>query len=102
VRQSEFIFCSVTGHLESVYEEALGIELPQQKITFARQSAIAVNYKRMKVSEGRLDLLVENRLIVELKAVEALALLHRAQVLSYSQGYKITIRASYQYSMRQF
>lgn len=79
------------GYLESVYEEALCVELQQQKIVFVRQSPIAVNYKGIKVGEGRLDLLVENRLIVELKAVEALAPIHRAQVLSYLKATKLQL-----------
>ena len=79
------------GYLESVYEEALCVELQQQKIAFVRQSPIAVNYKGVKVGEGRLDLLVENRLIVELKAVEALAPIHRAQVISYLKATKLQL-----------
>ena len=47
------------GYLESIYEEALCVELQQRKIAFVRQSPIAVNYKGVKIGEGRLDLLVE-------------------------------------------
>lgn len=71
------------GYLESVYEEALGIELTLREISFDRQKPVAVLYKGHSVGEGRLDLLVENLLIVELKAVEALAEIHKAQVISY-------------------
>ncbi|HLG13366.1 MAG TPA: GxxExxY protein [Blastocatellia bacterium] len=71
------------GYLESVYEEALCLELARRRIPFTRQVAIAVAYKGDIVGEGRLDLLVGGILVVELKAVEALAPIHTAQVISY-------------------
>lgn len=71
------------GFLESVYQEALGVELQLRGIPFKPQPVVAVNYKGQLVGEGRLDLLVSNTLIVELKAVEHLAPIHEAQVLSY-------------------
>ena len=52
-------------------------------IPFVRQPTIAVRYKGRSVGESRLDLLVGGSLIVELKAVEALAPIHTAQVISY-------------------
>lgn len=71
------------GYLESVYEDALCIELDLLKIPYKRQYPVAVSYKGHQVGESRLDLFVDQRLIVELKAVEALADVHRAQVISY-------------------
>ncbi|WP_025321611.1 GxxExxY protein [Deferrisoma camini] len=71
------------GYLESVYEEALGIELDLRGIPHQRQVPVSVDYKGRSVGEGRLDLLVGDRLVVELKAVEALAPIHHAQVISY-------------------
>jgi GxxExxY protein len=71
------------GYLESVYEEAMVVELGLRGIGFERQKSIHVEYKGRAVGEGRLDLLVGGRLIVELKAIEALAPIHTAQVLSY-------------------
>ena len=71
------------GFLESVYEEALAIEFRMRGIPYERQKVIAVSYKDSPVGEGRLDFLVGGRLVVELKAVEALAPIHRAQVISY-------------------
>jgi GxxExxY protein len=71
------------GFLESVYQEALCVELRLRGISFRPQPVVAVNYKGQLVGEGRLDLLVANTLIVELKAVENLAPIHEAQVLSY-------------------
>ena len=72
-----------TGYLESVYEEALAIELALQKIPFVRQIPVPVQYKDHLVGQGRLDFLVNDELVVELKAVEALLPIHKAQVLSY-------------------
>jgi GxxExxY protein len=71
------------GYLESVYEEALIVELDIQTIPYERQVKIAVDYKDHKVGEGRLDLLVAKVLPVELKAVESLAPIHQAQLISY-------------------
>ena len=79
------------GFLESVYEEALSIELNLRGIAHERQRPIHVDYKGNPVGEGRLDILVGEQLIVELKAVETLAPIHTAQVISYlkSTGYPL-------------
>ncbi len=71
------------GYLESVYEEALAVELDLRQVPFERQKAFAVDYKGRTIGEGRLDFLVGDELLVELKAVEALAPIHKAQVISY-------------------
>ena len=71
------------GFVESVYEEALAVELRMRAVAFERQQAISVSYKGHPVGEGRVDLLVGGALIVELKAVERLLPVHKAQVISY-------------------
>jgi len=71
------------GYLEAVYEEALAIELALRDLPFARQIPIPVQYKGQSVGQGRLDFLIDDALIVELKAVEALLPVHKAQVISY-------------------
>jgi GxxExxY protein len=71
------------GFAESVYEEALAIELGGREVPFERQASVRVNYKGHPVGEGRVDLLVGAALVVELKSVEALAPIHVAQVISY-------------------
>ena len=68
---------------ESVYEEALALELTLRGVPFGRQVPFAVEYKNVPIGQARLDLLVADRLVVELKAVEQLIALHTAQVLSY-------------------
>jgi GxxExxY protein len=79
------------GFLESVYEEALCIEMRLRDIAYVRQATVPVLYKGYTVGEGRLDLLVEKYLVVELKAVEALAQIHAVQLLSYlrATGHKL-------------
>ena len=71
------------GYLESVYEEALVIEFRLRAIPFERQVPFALDYKGNPVGEGRLDFLVGGVLVVEIKAVDALAPIHTAQALSY-------------------
>jgi GxxExxY protein len=69
--------------LESVYERALAHELQLRGLVVERQKDIRVPYKDIQIEGQRLDLLVGGRVIVELKAVEAIAPIHQAQILSY-------------------
>ena len=71
------------GFLEQVYKEALIIELFRRGIPHEFEKPVTVNYKGHEVGMGRLDFLIANCLIVELKAVQSLAPIHEAQVLSY-------------------
>lgn len=71
------------GFLESVYEHALAVELRLRGIAFARQKAIPVTYKGFDVGVSRPDFLVDEKLVVEVKAVGELAPIHQAQVISY-------------------
>jgi GxxExxY protein len=71
------------GYLEKVYEDALLVELGLQGIKATPQFIFALDYKGHKVGEGRIDILVEDSLVLELKAVDDLAPVHTAQVISY-------------------
>jgi GxxExxY protein len=71
------------GFLESLYEQAMSVELGLRGISLQRQVPVAVNYKGHSIGESRLDLLVEGKLVVELKAVDQFAPIHTAQVMSY-------------------
>jgi GxxExxY protein len=71
------------GYAESVYENALAMELAAREISFERQAGFTVEYKGQRVGEGRIDLLVEGTLVVELKAVEQLTEIHTSQAVSY-------------------
>jgi GxxExxY protein len=77
------------GFLESVYEEALSVELRLRGIPHCRQAPVTVQYKGVSVGEGRIDLLVDGSLVVELKAVDSLAPIHVAQVLSYLKASRL-------------
>jgi GxxExxY protein len=80
------------GLLESAYEACLVYELANSGFQVERQKPLPVVYKGVHLDCGyRLDLLVENQVIVELKAVDCLLPIHRAQVLSYLKlsGYKL-------------
>ncbi len=72
------------GLLEAVYEAALAIELESRGLWVQRQVPIVVVYKNTELEMGfRLDLLVENRVIIELKSVEKIERVHFKQVQSY-------------------
>ena len=71
------------GLLEALYEEALCVEMRIRNIPFARQVPVPMTYKGREIGQGRLDVLVADLLVVELKTVETLAPVHMAQVLSY-------------------
>jgi GxxExxY protein len=72
------------GLLESAYEECLCHELSIASISFERQKSLPVHYKEVNLDCGyRLDLVVEKKLIVELKAVENVLPIHGAQLLTY-------------------
>ncbi len=72
------------GLLESAYEECLCKELSLRQIAFEQQKPLPVEYKGLKLECGyRLDLLVANAVVVEVKAVETLLSIHEAQLLTY-------------------
>ena len=72
------------GLLESAYEACLAFELAQRGVKVEPQKPLPVVYKEVHLDCGyRLDLLVANAVIVEIKAVESLAPIHQAQLLSY-------------------
>ncbi len=72
------------GLLESTYEQCLAYELNRAGIPFKMQPQLPVKYKEIKLDCGyRIDLFVDDRLIVELKSVEQLMKIHEAQILTY-------------------
>lgn len=80
------------GLLESAYEACLAYELSRRGLNFERQKELPIRYGNVFVDCGyRIDLLVENSIIVELKSVEKLLPIHEAQILSYLKlsGHKI-------------
>ena len=71
------------GFLESVYEQALAVEFAIRGIAFVRQKPIPLFYRDHQIGEHRLDFLVEEKIVVELKAIEAVEKVHFAIVRSY-------------------
>ncbi|MCW8812907.1 MAG: GxxExxY protein [Ignavibacteriaceae bacterium] len=71
------------GFLESIYEEALCFELNLRNIKFKRQLLAPVKYKELIINKQRLDLVVENNVIVEIKAIKKIPEIAIAQTLSY-------------------
>jgi len=72
------------GLLESAYEECLCHELRLREIVYERQKPLAINYKQIRLDCGyRLDLVVEDKVILELKSCERIEDIHKAQLLTY-------------------
>jgi len=72
------------GLLENIYEEALCYELEKRRLEYSTQTAIKVSYEDIVLkSQYRLDILVENQIILELKCVDRLLPIHDAQLLTY-------------------
>lgn len=95
----EVIGCAIEVHknlgpglLESTYEKCLLFELEQMNKHIDRQLKVPVKYKDLILNCGyRLDLLVENKLIVEVKSIEKLDTIHTAQLLTYMRLSQISI-----------
>jgi GxxExxY protein len=72
------------GLLESVYEECLFYELKRDGLIVEKQKPMPLVYKDVRLDAGyRIDLLVENKVVIEVKSIEALAEIHMAQILTY-------------------
>ena len=72
------------GLLESAYEQCLAFELARRGLTVERQKELPIRYQGMRIDAGyRIDLLVGGSVIVELKAIDRVAPVHEAQLLSY-------------------
>jgi GxxExxY protein len=80
------------GLLESAYETCLLYELEKKRVPARRQVVVPIRYEDLTIDNGyRVDLLVGDRMVVELKAVEAILPVHRGQLLSYLKlgGFKL-------------
>ena len=71
------------GLLESIYETALCVELDEIGLSYSRQHVLSVLYKKRKIGDFKIDLLIENSVVVELKSVERHDPVFEAQILSY-------------------
>jgi GxxExxY protein len=87
---TDAIGCAITVHRtlgpgfkESIYQRALLLELDSEGIAFESEKKIVVKYKTWEIPGQRVDLIVANVVLIEIKAVSKVKALHRAQVLSY-------------------
>ncbi len=85
------------GFLEKVYEYALLLELLDRGLKAQSQHPIKVTYKGKEVGEYYADIVVENQVILEIKAVDSLQKIHEAQLLNYlkATGYKIGLLVNF-------
>ena len=79
------------GFLEKVYENAMIIELQKQGLNVSAQQQIKVYYENIEVGEYYSDILVENKVIVELKSAEKISKSHEAQLLNYLKATNIEV-----------
>ncbi len=90
------------GLLETAYQACMERELDLRKLQFEKQKSLPIEYKGVKLDcEYRLDLLVERKVIVELKVVDSLASVHEAQLLTYMKltGCKIGLLINFNVSV---
>ncbi len=79
------------GFQEVIYQRALGIEMAMQSLSFEREKEMPVYYKGEQIGTRRVDFFIENRVMVELKALIKLEDVHLAQAINYLEAYKIRI-----------
>lgn len=90
------------GLLESAYQECLYYELIQADLKVKKEKPMPIEYKEVKLDHGyRIDLLVENKVVIEIKTVELLNDVHTAQVLTYLRlgGYKLGLLLNFHVSV---
>ncbi|MEI6352460.1 MAG: GxxExxY protein [Candidatus Nomurabacteria bacterium] len=79
------------GFQEVIYQRCLAIELSERKIIFEREKEMLLDYKGINVGTRRVDFLVENKIMLELKAVEKIEDVHLAQTINYLEAYNLEI-----------
>jgi len=79
------------GFQEVIYQRALGIELAQQGLAFSREHEMDIFYKGVKIGNRRVDFFVEDKVMVELKAVVQLEDVHLAQAINYLEAYGLEV-----------
>lgn len=85
------------GYLESIYQNALIVELEEKGLRGETERVVEIFYRNKKVGEHRLDLVIEGKVIVELKAVAEFHPAHQAQVISYLKvtGLKVALLVNF-------
>ena len=77
------------GFQEVIYQRALAIEMRLQNLSFEREMEMPLQYKGEPIGTRRVDFFVENRVMLELKAVEKILDAHKAQAINYCEAYNI-------------
>lgn len=77
------------GFQEVVYQRALAIEMRLQGLRFERELEMPLEYKGESIGSRRVDFFVENKVMLELKAIEQILPAHKAQAINYCEAYKI-------------
>ncbi|WNB17553.1 GxxExxY protein [Marivirga arenosa] len=77
------------GFQEVIYQRALAIEFSTQKLDFKRELEMELHYKGENIGTRRVDFYVENKVMVEIKALEKLEGVHKAQAINYCEAYNI-------------
>jgi GxxExxY protein len=79
------------GFLESTYHAAMGVSLAHRALSFESQSRFEITFEEVLVGQGRIDLIVANGIVVELKAVDKLRDVHYAQLKSYLRATSLRV-----------
>jgi len=79
-----------SGFQELIYQRALAIELDTQNIEYARELPMDIQYKGCVIGLRRVDFFIENKVMVEIKAVSEVLPVHKAQAINYCEAYEIT------------
>ena len=79
------------GFQEVIYQRALAIEMTQQGLTFSREHEMQIYYKDIEIGTRRVDFFVEEKVMVELKAVVQLEDVHLAQAINYLEAYGLEV-----------
>ena len=89
--QWKFIEQLGNGFQEVIYQRALAIEMTSQGIDYSREHEMQITYKGHEIGTRRVDFFVENRIMVELKAIINLEEVHLAQAMNYVEAYDLEI-----------
>ena len=94
----KIIGCAMTVHnalgngfQEVIYQRALAIEMSEQGLSFVREMEMPIHYRDQQIGTRRVDFFVENKIMVELKALVKLEDVHLAQAMNYLEAYKMEI-----------
>lgn len=79
------------GFVEKIYQRALFVELKNNHLNFEREKKIRINYKNADLGYEQVDFVVENKVLVELKAVSEILGIHVAQIISYLKASKVEV-----------